>query len=154
MIEFPAVEVTDEKNAEKAWQAALPVPMETARALQKSTELLDNYLNRMGALLEHVMRRMDQMENQMRAATVTHEEVKGLTRLIRNRAAELCEKYALDGAKDAQAIRAAIKKDLLKLYLVKDLHDLPAIARPGCEDRIRAWSNMRLIMSRRGIGSG
>lgn len=125
-----------------------------ADALAENVRQMGQYIGQLGVIVGSMQRRMEELEAKQAAVTILHDDVKRLQALIRNRAAELCEKYALDGAKDAQVIRAAIKKDLLKLYLVKDLHDLPAIARPGCEDRIRAWSNMRLIMSRRGIGSG
>ena len=77
--------------------------------------------------------------------TVTHDDVKGIQQLIRMRADEYCEKYGLADAKDAAKIRAAIKKAILVRYGIKDLHDVPAIARQAVEALISRWADIKLV---------
>ena len=132
-------------EAEKVWNACFPVPMETAVILQQNTEQLGAYLVQMAGMMLRLQGRLDELEEKQKAATVTHDEVKGIQQLIRMRAEEYCEKYALEDPKDAAKIRAAIKKAILTRYGIKDLHDVPAIARQAVEALISRWADIKMV---------
>ena len=132
-------------EAEKVWNACFPVPMETAVMLQQNTEQLGAYLVQMAQMMLRLQGRLDELEEKQKAVTVDHGEVKGIQQLIRMRADEYCEKYGLADAKDAAKIRAAIKKAILVRYGIKDLHDVPAIARQAVEALISRWADIKLV---------
>ena len=138
-----AVRMTPE--AEKVWNACFPVPMETAVMLQQNTEQLGAYLVQMAQMMLRLQGRLDELEEKQKAVTVTHDDVKGIQQLIRLRADEYCEKYGLTDSKDAAKIRAAIKKAILVRYGIKDLHDVPAIARQAVEALISRWADIKLV---------
>lgn len=125
------------------------MPMSKVPALQENVEQLGRYLAQMGQLITAMQRRMDEMEARQEKITVRHADVKRIQQLIRIRTAEICGKYALN-AESAKVLRAAIKKDVLKRWGVKDLHDLPAAAKDAVENAIGGWTNIRLVMERRG----
>ena len=124
-------------------------PQGQALALAQSVDQLGQYLRQMGSLIGQMQRRMDELEAQQRAVTVSHADVKRLQGMIRARAAELCGKYGL-GQPVRVDTRAAIRKDVLRKYGVKDLHDLPAAKLAGCERTISEWTSIRLMMEMRG----
>ena len=132
-------------EAEKAWNACFPVPMETAVILQENTEQLGAYLVQMAGLLLRMQNRLDELEEKQKQATLNHEEVKIVQALIRSRANEYCEKYGLTDPKDAAKIRGAIKKSILTRYGIRDLHDVPAIARQAVETQISRWADIRFV---------
>lgn len=132
-------------EAEKVWNACFPVPMETAVMLQQNTEQLGTYLVQMAQMMLRLQGRLDELEEKQKAVTVTHDEVKGIQQLIRMRTDEYCEKYGLTDAKDAAKIRTAIKKAILVRYGIKDLHDVPAIARQAVEALISRWTDIKLV---------
>jgi hypothetical protein len=92
---------------------------------------------------------MDEMEAAQGRVTIRHAEVKRIQGLIRMRTEQLCGKYELTDRDSARIIRAAIKKDLLKRYGVKDLHDIPESGLAGAESLVAGWTNIRLVMERR-----
>ena len=51
----------------------------------------------------------------------------------------------LEDPKDAAKIRAAIKKAILTRYVIKDLHDVPAIARQAVEALISRWADIKMV---------
>ena len=104
---------------------------------------------RMGQVIGAMQRRMDEMEARQAAVTISHADVKRLQGMIRARADEICRKYSLADRDSPKAFRAAIKKDVLARYQVKDLHDLPAAGMPGAENMIGSWVNIRMAMERR-----
>ena len=137
------------EEAERAWQAVFPVPMETAMNLQKSTEQLGKYLLQMGQMMGAMQKRLDEMEARQAKVTISHADVKRLQGMIRSRADEICRKYNLQDRDSPKIFRAAIKKDVLRRYQVKDLHDLPEAGLAGAENMIGSWVNIRLAMERR-----
>lgn len=130
-------------------QRALALLPETAVQLHRDVQQMGEMMARMGQLMAGMQRRMDEMEARQEKITVRHADVKRIQQLIRIRTAEICGKYALN-AESAKVIRAAIKKDVLKRWGVKDLHDLPAAAKDAVENAIGGWVNIRLVMERRG----
>ena len=122
-----------------------PVPTETAIQLQQNTEQLGAYLVQMAQLMAAMQRRMDEMEENQRRATASHEEVKGIGVLIRLRAREYCEKYSLADPKDEAKIRGAIKRTILQRYGIRDLHDCPQVALRAVEAQINRWVDIRLV---------
>ena len=130
-------------------QRALALLPETAVQLHRDVQQMGEMMARMGQLMAGMQRRMDEMEARQEKITVRHADVKRIQQLIRIRTAEICGKYALN-AESARVIRAAIKKDVLKRWGVKDLHDLPAAAKDAVENAIGGWVNIRLVMERRG----
>lgn len=130
-------------------QRALALLPETAVQLHRDVQQMGEMMARMGQLMAGMQRRMDEMEARQEKITVRHADVKRIQQLIRIRTAEICGKYALN-AESAKVLRAAIKKDVLKRWGVKDLHDLPATAKDAVENAIGGWTNIRLVMERRG----
>ena len=133
-------------EAEKVWNACFPVPMETAVILQQNTEQLGAYLVQMAQMMMQLQGRLDELEEKQNAVTVTHDEVKAIQLLIRLRADEYCEKYGLEDPKDAGKIRTAIKKSILQRYGIKDLHDVPVIARQAVEAQISRWADIKIVL--------
>ena len=91
---------------------------------------------------------MDELEARQRRVTISHGDVKRIQQLIRIRAGEICGKYQLE-AENAKAFRAAIRRDVLKRWGVKDLHDIPEAALGAVENAIGSWVNIRMVMERR-----
>lgn len=133
-------------EAERAWQAVCPVPMETAVNLQQHTEQLGAYLAQMGQMMIRMQQRLDELEEKQRLVTLNHDEVRAVQQLIRNRSAEYCEKYGITSPGNLRSVTSGIKKAILQRYGVKDLHDVPAIARQAVEAQISRWSDIRLMM--------
>ena len=122
---------------------------QTMADMEENVRQVNAVLGQMAQLMASMQRRMDDMEARQEKITVRHADVKRIQQLIRIRTAEICGKYALN-AESARVIRAAIKKDVLKRWGVKDLHDLPAAAKDAVENAIGGWVNIRLVMERRG----
>ena len=125
------------------------IPLSKVPALQENVEQMGRYLVQMGQLIGQMQRRMEDLEARQAAVTISHADVKRLNQLIRIRADEICRKYSLDDPESVKKFRAAIKKDTMKRYGVKDLHDLPAAGMAGAENMIGSWVNIRMAMERR-----
>ena len=128
---------------------------EVAQALSGNVEALGAYLVQMGQMMNRIQKRLDEMEENQRKITLTHQEVKDLQGLIRLRAMEYCEKYQITDPACLRKVSAAMKKAVLTRYGVKDLHDVPAIARSAVEAQICHFTDIRLVMKcREMIASG
>lgn len=122
---------------------------ETASELQASVQLMGRYLTQMAGMIAAMQRRMEDLEEQQQAVTISHRDVKNLNAMIRARAAEYCDKYQLKGPKDETRIRAGIRKAVLTRYSIRDLHDCPQIALEAVKMQIERWSDIRLAMQLR-----
>ena len=131
-------------------QRALALLPETAVQLHRDVQQMGEMMARMGQLMAGMQRRMDEMEARQEKITVRHADVKRIQQLIRIRTAEICDKYQLTDPESGKILRAAIKKDILNRWGVKDLHDLPEAAKDAVENAIGGWTNIRLVMERRG----
>ena len=109
---------------------------------------LSTYMVQLGQMIAAMQSRMDEMEARQRQVTISHGDVKRIQQLIRIRAGEICGKYQL-AAEDGKAFRAAIRRDVLKRWGVKDLHDIPEAALGAVESAIGSWVNIRMVMERR-----
>ena len=118
-------------------------------AMADNVQKMGQYIMQMGQLLGTMQRRMDEMEARQAAVTVRHADVKRIQARIRARADELCGKYNLADRESPKKFRAAMKKDILRRWAVKDLHDLPDAALPAVEKALDSWTDIRLIMERR-----
>jgi Cu/Ag efflux protein CusF len=128
---------------------------EVAQALSGNVEALGAYLVQMGQMMNRMQKRLDEMEENQKKITLTHQEVKELQVLIRLRAMEYCEKYQITDPACLRKVSAAMKKAVLTRYGVKDLHDVPAIARSAVEAQICHFTDIRLVMKcREMIASG
>lgn len=128
---------------------------EVAQALSGNVEALGAYLVQMGQMMNRMQKRLDEMEENQRKITLTHQDVKDLQGLIRLRAMEYCEKYQITNPACLRKVSAAMKKAVLTRYGVKDLHDVPAIARSAVEAQICHFTDIRLVMKcREMIASG
>ena len=128
---------------------------EVAQALSGNVEALGAYLVQMGQMMNRMQKRLDEMEENQRKITLTHQDVKDLHVLIRLRAMEYCEKYQITDPACLRKVSAAMKKAVLTRYGVKDLHDVPAIARSAVEAQICHFTDIRLVMKcREMIASG
>lgn len=125
------------------------LPLSKVPALQENVEQMGRYLMQMGQLVAQMQRRMDELEARQAAVTISHMDAKQLMARIRWKAAETCRKYNLQDKGSPKIFRAAIKKDVLKRYQVKDLHDLPAAMLPAAEKQVDSWTDIRLVMERR-----
>lgn len=120
--------------------------------MSEDVKLFGQYLAQLGHMMATMQKRMDEMEARQRQVTVTHEEVKRIQRLIRMRAQEICDKYALEDDESPKAFRKAIRKDVMNRWGVKDLHDLPEAGAAAVRSAIGSWVNIRMVMERRTQG--
>ena len=128
---------------------------EVVQELSGNVEALGAYLVQMGQMMNRIQKRLNEMEENQKKITLTHQEVKELQGLIRLRAREYCEKYQITDPACLRKVSAAMKKAVLTRYWVKDLHDVPAIARPAVEAQICHFTDIRLVMKcREMIASG
>ena len=125
------------------------VSQKTIAETEANVQRMGEMILQLGTMIGTMQRRMDEMEARQAAVTISHAEVKQLQGMIRARADEICRKYELTDRDSPKAFRAAIKRDLLKRYQVKDLHDLPAAGLAGAEKMIGEWASIRLVMERR-----
>ena len=125
------------------------VSKKDALQLYDGIQKMGQYMTQMGKLIGQMQRRMDEMEARQAAVTVSHADVKRIQARIRSRADELCGKYNLADRESPKKFRAAMKKDILWRWAVKDLHDLPDAAMPAVEKALDSWTDIRLIMERR-----
>lgn len=137
-------------------EQALPaIPgRETAAALQESVETLGQYILQLGQMIGQMQRRIGELEDQQRRVTVSHAEALRVQAMIRARADACCERYELKSRESVRAIRAAIKRELMRRHGVRDLHDLPAEQLRGAEDEVQKWSGIRLMMELRAKEAG
>lgn len=126
--------------------AVISLAPETVTTLSGNVEQLGAYLVQMAQIMTAMQRRLDQLEESERKATLNHEEVKTIQKQVRDRAAEYCEKYQISSPENTRAISGAIRRAVLTRYQVKDLHDVPAIARQAVGRMIETWSDVRLMM--------
>lgn len=131
---------------DNTFNKVFPSPVETAKQLQKNTEQMGAYMIQLGQLMINMQKRLDDMEAQQRKITLSHSEVRTVQQLIRNRAYEYCEKYEMMDKSAIRSISNGIKRAILARYGVKDLHDVPAVARQAVEAQISRWSDVRLMM--------
>lgn len=141
----------EEAREQMEQERALALLPDTAVQLHQDVEQMGALLKRMGQVIGAMQRRMDDLEARQASVTISHAEVKRLQGMIRVRSDELCRMYRLQDDQSPKVFRAAIKKDLLKRYQVKDLHDVPAAGLAGAEHTISNWVNIRLAMERREI---
>lgn len=128
---------------------------EVVQELSGNVEALGAYLVQMGQMMNRIQKRLNEMEENQKKITLTHQEVKELQGLIRLRAMEYCEKYQITDPACLRKVSAAMKKAVLTRYGVKDLHDVPAIARSAVEAQICHFTDIRLVMKcREMIASG
>lgn len=125
------------------------VSKKDALTLYENIGQMGKYMAQMGQLIGQMQRRMEDLEARQAKVTISHADVKRLQGMIRARADEICRKYNLQDTDSPRIFRAAIKKDVLKRYQVKDLHDIPDAGLAGAENMIGSWVNIRLAMERR-----
>ena len=126
------------------------ITAQSMNQMQENAQRMGEMILQLGTMIGTMQRRMDEMEARQRAVTVSHGDVKRIQQLIRIRAQDVGEKYGVRDPETGKILRAAIKKDVLKRWGVKDLHDLPEAARGAVESAIGRWVNIRLVMERRG----
>ena len=125
------------------------IPLAKVPALHENVEQMGRYLQQMGQMMGAMQQRLDDLEARQAKVTISHADVKRIQGLIRCRADELCRKYNLQDKDSQKIFRAAIRKDALRRYQVKDLHDVPAAGLAGLENMIGSWVNIRMAMERR-----
>lgn len=130
---------------------AVPAVQESADALAANVQQMGKYLLQMGQLMGAMQKRMDELEARQKAVTISHAEVKQLQARIRARADAWCRRYELTDTESAKKARAAIRKDVLRTYQVRDLHDLPAAMLAAAEQQIDDWTDFRLVMAQRKV---
>ena len=133
---------------------AIAIRPDIARDLTCDVDRLGAYLVQMAQMMQTIQKRMDEFEKAQQQITLTHQDVLIINGMIRTAAADYCLRYDILDAGSGRAVRSAIKKAILKRYGVKDLHDVPAIARSAVEAQIQHWTDIRLVMKRREIAGG
>ena len=126
------------------------ITAQTMNQMEENARRMGEMILQLGTVIGTMQKRMDEMEARQRQVTVGHGDVKRIQQLIRLRTEEICGKYGLQDPESVKRLRAAMKKDVLKRWGVKDLHDLPDAALPAVESAIGGWVNIRLVMERRG----
>lgn len=144
-IKDPMEEAQEQMERQRAF-ALLP---DTAVQLHQDVEQMGALMMRMGQIISTMQRRLDDLEERQAKITISHGEVKRIQGLIRCRADEICRKYNLQDKDSQKIFRAAIKKDVLRRWQVKDLHDIPEAAISAVDNLISGWTNIRMVMERR-----
>lgn len=152
MINFPQERWDDDRPEETLTLFA--ISEKTATEFNRGVAQLAEAVPKIVQTMMMMQQRLTELEERQRQVTLDHEEVRIIMSLIRLRADEFCEKYALTDAGSVRAVRGAIKKDVLKRYGVKDLHDVPAIARLAVQSQIDRWTSIRLAMDLRARAGG
>lgn len=114
--------------------------------LYEGIQQLGQYILQMGGMMATMQRRLDELEEKQARITLSHEEVKAVSKQISRKVCNYCEKYDILTPGSMRTIRAGIKRSILDRYHVKDLHDVPAAALPAVETQIEYWSDSRLMM--------
>ena len=125
------------------------ISADSMNQMKENAQRMGDIILQLGTMIGTMQRRMDEMEARQAAVTISHADVKRIQARIRSRADELCGKYNLTDRESQKKLRAAMKKDILKRWAVKDLHDLPDAALPAVEKALDSWTDIRLIMERR-----
>lgn len=125
------------------------ISLESADALAANVQQMGKYILQMGQMLGAMQKRMDELEARQKAVTISHAEVKQLNARIRKQAYDWCTRYRLIDEECAKKARAAIKKDVLRMNQVRDLHDLPAAMLAAVQQQIDDWTDFRLVMELR-----
>lgn len=139
----------EEAREQMERQRALALLPDTAVQLHQDVEQMGVLMMRMGQIISTMQRRLDDLEERQAKITISHGEVKRIQGLIRCRADEICRKYSLQDKDSQKIFRAAIKKDVLRRWQVKDLHDIPEAAISAVDNLISGWTNIRMVMERR-----
>lgn len=139
----------EEAREQMERQRALALLPDTAVQLHQDVEQMSALMMRMGQIISTMQRRLDDLEERQAKITISHGEVKRIQGLIRCRADEICRKYNLQDKDSQKIFRAAIKKDVLRRWQVKDLHDIPVAAISAVDNLISGWTNIRMVMERR-----
>ena len=139
----------EEAQEQMERQRALALLPDTAVQLHQDVEQMGALMMRMGKIISTMQRRLDDLEERQAKITISHGEVKRIQGLIRCRADEICRKYNLQDKDSQKVFRAAIKKDVLRRWQVKDLHDIPEAAISAVDNLISGWTNIRMVMERR-----
>ncbi len=125
------------------------ISAQSMNQMKENAQRMGEMILQLGTMIGTMQRRMDEMEARQSAVTISHRDVKQLMARIRWKAGEICKKYNLQDSESPKIFRAAIRKDLLRRWQVKDLHDLPETALPAAEKGIDNWTDIRLLMERR-----
>lgn len=139
----------EEAREQMERQRALALLPDAAVQLHQDVEQMGALMMRMGQIISTMQRRLDDLEERQAKITISHGEVKRIQGLIRCRADEICRKYNLQDKDSQKIFRAAIKKDVLRRWQVKDLHDIPEAAISAVDNLISGWTNIRMVMERR-----
>ena len=126
------------------------ITAQTMNQMQENAQRMSEMILQLGTMIGTMQRRMDELEDRQRQVTVSHGDVKRIQQMIRIRAQDLGQKYGVTDPETGKILRAAMKKDVLKRWGVKDLHDLPEAALAAVENAIGGWVNIRMVMERRG----
>ena len=103
---------------------------------------LSAVLPQLTALVDALTRRLAEDEGlNSRLVSITHRQYKDLAAAIRDRAAELAERYHVPAA----PVRAAIKRGALREFAVEELHDLPLRLLDVALMYIRQWQSYTTI---------
>lgn len=119
------------------------LPENVLSTLNNNVNELGKYLTDLSRIIVTMQNRIEELEANRIAVTVSHAQVNQIRQMIRTCADDICNKYMIQ---DKKKICAAIRKDLMKRYRIKDLHDLPANAIAGAMAYIEHYSNIRLFM--------
>ena len=87
--------------------------------------------------------RLSALEDESKV-TILHQDALRLSSMIKARARAVADRYQL-GPAGERRIRAAIKKDVLSQYGIKDLHDLPARRLTAARMLIEGWSSWQAV---------
>lgn len=134
---------------DKQSNALIPVDVDKlvqlSTATQVTAEQLTGIVQQLGGYLIQLDARMRKQEELLqRRVTVSSAQYKQLMGAIRRRASEICGKYELP-ISAGTPLRAAIKKDTLERWHIKDLHDLPESALDAALSGVGSWDSYMTV---------
>ena len=104
---------------------------------------MESQINQLAMMISQLNARLAAMEDESKV-TILHQDALRLSSMIKARARAVADRYQL-GPAGERRIRAAIKKDVLTQYGIKDLHDLPARRLTAARMLIEGWSSWQAV---------
>lgn len=123
--------------------------LQQQNAMAMKTLLTD--FARMLAALDEQNRRMQKIIDSR--VTVTTAQARMLTRIIAERAADICQTHELDYPTCGRRLRDAINRELKAGYTVSAVGDIPAISLLTATDFVRTWNSYKMVRELRRKGT-
>lgn len=113
---------------------------------RQNNEQMSVLVGQMAQMMIAQQSAIDRLEKMLQSkVTITAAQAKAVQAAAKERAAELCDKYALPYDKAGRTFREGITKGLKVEFTVTDLHDLPQYQYDAALDYVREWSSFATV---------